>query len=556
MLGYPTDTPPTPSLWLELIHPLDRVRVTAELAAHRTGESPEFTSEYRIQHRNGTYIWVLARGLAVRDAVGNAVRMAGSQTDITKGKIADPVTGLPNRLYFLDRVEATLQAVKDNRSACAVLFLDLDRFKLINDSLGHSAGDELLIGVCRRLRSAVGTPEPPAPGTERVVARFGGDEFAILLVDPDAEYLARVIAERILERLTPAFRVAARQVFASFSIGIAVSSSGQESAEDLLRNADTAMYYAKTHGRGRFEIFDQQMRERAVTRLETESELRKAIPGNELQLYYQPQVHLRTGKVVGHEALVRWNHPVRGLLAPGEFVPIAEESDLIIALGRWVLREACRQTAEWSRRFHANPPIRVSVNVSPRQLAVGGFLEDVRFALRQSGLDPSQLTLEVTESSIMTNREDVITLLNELKKLGIGLEIDDFGTGYSSLSYLQHLPFNTVKIDRSFIRNLATRADSAQIVHAILALAKSLGMAVVAEGVENAEQLEKLDQLECGYAQGFYFARPLPADVAESCIRAAANSGRSGFDRLLDQPSSPADSLSEENSASELALVP
>jgi diguanylate cyclase (GGDEF)-like protein/PAS domain S-box-containing protein len=515
MLGRPDrDRWSDPEEWFGLIHPADRDRVRAAIEAHRLGAAPEFSSEYRMRHTNGSFIWVLTRGIAVRNSEGTAIRMAGSQTDITEGKVADPLTSLPNRLYFLDKLECSLDAARRSKNLFAVLFLDLDRFKLINDSLGHAAGDELLTGVAGRLRASVRTGWK---ARQSAVARLGGDEFAILLGDVGDAADAAVVAQRILDKLDPPFRLDGRQVFATISIGIALSSSG-DTPEDLLRNADTAMYHAKSRGKARFAVFDEGMRERAVARLEIETGLRKAIEAQQLIIYYQPEISVSTQQVIGYEALVRWNHPARGILAPSEFIPIAEESDLIVHLGRWVLKEACRQMAEWHKRFVFDPPLTISVNISSRHLNDGGLVEDVERVLRETGLDPKCLKLEVTESSVMQDPETSLRTLRRLKLMSIGLEIDDFGTGYSSLSYLQRLPFDTVKIDRSFIKELGAGAESSEIVRTIVELARSLEMDVVAEGVETREQLQTVTALGCDYVQGYYFAKPMGAPTTQALL--------------------------------------
>jgi EAL domain-containing protein (putative c-di-GMP-specific phosphodiesterase class I) len=306
-------------------------------------------------------------------------------------------------------------------------------------------------------------------------------------------------------------------VFTTISIGIALSSSG-DTPEDLLRNADTAMYHAKARGKARFAVFDESMRERAVARLEIETGLRKAIESQELILYYQPEMSISTRQVIGYEALVRWNHPARGMLAPSEFIPVAEESDLIVHLGRWVLQQACTQMAAWQKKFVFDPPLTISVNISPKHLNNGGIVEDVVRVLSETGLDPKCLKLEVTEGSIMQDPETALATLRRLKLIGIGLEVDDFGTGYSSLSYLQRLPFDTVKIDRSFIKELGVGAESSEIVRTIVELARSLEMEVVAEGVETEEQLQKVTALGCDYVQGYYFAKPVGAQTTQAVL--------------------------------------
>ena len=511
MLGYPeTEKWMDPEDWFSRIHPSDRSRVKSEIAAHREGRTPEFVSEYRMRKMNGAFIWTLSRGSAVRDAAGAAVRMAGSQTDITEGKIADPLTGLRNRLYLLDRLENSIDAARRTDARFAVLFLDLDRFKLINDSMGHAAGDELLEGIAGRLLARVKDFDSAQVGTlKSIVSRLGGDEFGILvnLVHQPSE--AALLAEQILQALSAPFQIGGRQVFATVSIGIALNSSG-DTPEELLRRADTAMYHAKTAGKARFEVFDEGMRTRAIARLEIETELRKAIDERQLFLHYQPQISVCGQRITGFEALVRWERPGHGVLSPAEFIPVAEETDLIVPLGRWVLEEACRQMAEWQRKFVFDPPLSISVNVSFKQLTDDGFVGDVQRMLADTGLCPGTLKLEMTESAVMESPTATIDTLRRLKDLCVGLEIDDFGTGYSSLSYLSCLPFDTVKIDRSFVSQLGG-TESWAIVRTILDLARSMNLDVVAEGVETADQLRTLTALGCARVQGYYFSRPVAA---------------------------------------------
>jgi len=514
MLGYAeSEQWSGPEEWFSHIHADDQERVRAEIAAHCENKTAEFVSEYRMHHTSGGYIWTLSRGIAIRDASGKAIRMAGSQTDITESKIADPLTRIPNRLYFLDRLESAIESASRQGCLFAVLFIDLDHFKVVNDSLGHAAGDELLIDVAGRLRASIRTSARQRGPVQSVVARIGGDEFAVLLGHLQHAQEASIVAARILERIGEPFHIEGRRIFVSASIGIALSSTGS-TPEDLLRNADTAMYHAKTNGKARFEFFNAGLREQAVTRFETETGLRKAIEENQLVVYYQPIVSLADLRIRGFEALVRWNHPERGIIAPGEFIPIAEESDLILLLGRWVLREACRQMAEWQVRFAPDPPLTISVNVSARQLSDPRLIDDVELALAESGLKHETLALEMTESSVMGDAEQTLAALNRLKRMNIRLEIDDFGTGYSSLSYLQRLPFDILKIDRSFVSELRAGSSSVNIVKAILELGHSFGMEIVAEGVETDEQLSILRQLDCNYIQGFLFSRPLDADTA------------------------------------------
>ena len=525
MLGYATnETWSGPEQWFSHIHADDREQVRAEIAAHCEGKTPEFVSEYRMRHKSGGYIWTLSRGIAVRDQSGTALRMAGSQTDITEGKIADPLTHLPNRLYFIDRLESAIETARQQNAFFAVLFIDLDQFKMVNDSLGHAAGDELLIDVAGRLRTSVRISSRPGGPTQSVVARIGGDEFAILLGHIPHESDASIVASRILERLNEPFQFEGRSMFVSASIGIALSSTGS-TAEELLRNSDTAMYRAKTNGKARYEFFNEGMRERVVTRFEVENGLRKAIEEQHFVVYYQPIVSLSDNNICGFEALVRWNHPERGLVPPSEFIPIAEESEIIVLLGRWVLREASRQMAQWQRNFPSLRPLTISVNVATRQLTDSRLVDDVQSALADSGLDSQSLALEVTESSIMGNAQQTLATLDRLKEMGVGLEIDDFGTGYSSLSYLQRLPFDTLKIDRSFVREMVAGNGSLDIVRAILQLAHSLKLEVVAEGVETELQLCKLRELGCDYLQGYLFSKPVDAAAAERLCQKASDSG-------------------------------
>ena len=522
MLGY-SDAEIHPDLedWFSRIHPSDRQRVKVEIVARSTDAEPIFASEYRICRKDGGYLWVLCRGIVVRDASRRIVRMAGSQSDITEGKVVDPLTGLRNRLYFIDRLEALIEECAGTAGTFAVLFLDVDRFKIVNDSLGHDTGDMLLIEIAERLRSSVRSTDVSARiAFPSAVARFGGDEFAVLLENLHSRSDATMVAERILTQFAAHFEIHGRIIFATVSIGIAMGDSAGTS-NDLLRNADTAMYYAKTRGKARLEIFDEGMRGRALARMELESDLRSAIDENNFLVYYQPEVSLTTGRVVGYEALVRWKHPVRGIVMPGEFLPVAEETGLIVPLGRWVMREACRQMSEWQRNHPQRPPLTISVNASSRELADPDLVPNVARILRETGLDPKSLRIEVTESSIVEDHDRTASTLRRLRELDVSLEIDDFGTGYSSLSRLHEYPFSTVKIDRSFVKDLDTEPESLHLVETILRLAQGLGLSVVAEGIETREQLVKLASLGCGYGQGYYFSRPVDSDSAQRAIQEA-----------------------------------
>jgi diguanylate cyclase (GGDEF)-like protein/PAS domain S-box-containing protein len=526
MLGYTVSTAwSSLEEWLHQIHVQDRDRFREQIKAHCNGGTPEFVSEYRMRHESGDFVWMLSRGIAFRDADGKAIRMAGSQTDINEGKISDPLTQIPNRLYFIDRLQSAIDSAIEQGTSFAVLFLDLDQFKLVNDSLGHAAGNELLVDVARRLSACIRKSIRGSEQRKSIVARVGGDEFAILLSHIQSDADPATVSMRILERLSEPFFLEGRGMFVSASIGIALSSTG-DTSEDLLRNADTAMYQAKANGKGRAEYFNEAMRERVISRIETESGLRKAIDNNQLVLHYQPIVSLSNDCICGFEALVRWNHPERGLIYPGEFIPVAEESDLIIHLGRWVLHESCRQMAEWHRSFASVSPLTINVNVSTRQLCDSRFVEEVELALAESGLNPEALSLEVTEGSLMGNAEQTLATLDRLKAIKVRLEIDDFGTGYSSLSCLQRLPFDTLKIDRSFVCEMSAGNDSADIVKAIVEMAHSLRLEVIAEGVETEEQLSQLRELGCNSVQGFLFSRPVGATIAREIYKEALEVSR------------------------------
>jgi diguanylate cyclase (GGDEF)-like protein/PAS domain S-box-containing protein len=503
-----------PEEWLGRIHSDDVDRVKAEIAAHRSGETAQFQSEHRMRHRDGSYRWMLARGVAVFDERRRAARMAGSQTDITEGKVADPLTGLANRLFLTDRLVHAVERMREGKTRLfAVLFLDLDRFKLVNDSLGHHAGDRFLVAIAGRLKNcAASLPEATGCAT---VARVGGDEFAILLDGIASSLDATEFAGQIHAALRPPFLIQGHQLFASCSIGVAMGSADTTS-EDLLRDADTAMYHAKARGPHRHEIFDAGMRQQAIDRLQLESDLRVAVQRGELSVHYQPKVSLATGRVIEFEALLRWDHPVRGMISPNEFIPLADETGIIVQLGEWVLAQACSQLGRWRKSLGCN--LGISVNLSTRQFQSPELMAQVRRTLAETGLPPYCLSLEITESLLVENAEEAIRLLNQFRDMGIGLKIDDFGTGFSSLSYLHRLPFNELKIDRSFIEGIGGKRDTADIIRTIVLMARALGMTVVAEGVETSEQLLKLVMFGCDYGQGKLFSGPLPAAEAEALI--------------------------------------
>jgi diguanylate cyclase (GGDEF)-like protein len=416
----------------------------------------------------------------------------------------DPLTGLPNRALFLDRLQISLANSRRRRGAVAVLFLDIDNFKVINDSLGHRAGDELLSMVATRITAAL------RPGD--TVARFGGDEFVVLAEQISGVQDAVVIAERISSTFNEPFSLELGENFVSASIGIALSGSSSEEAEDLIRGADSAMYRAKDRGRGQYEVFDELMHARMLGRLRTEKDLREALRRDELTLFYQPVVKLPDGNVVGVEALLRWNHPERGLLEPAEFVPLAEDNGLILPIGRWVLLEACRQAARWRQARPGMPPISVSVNVSAMQACHGSLDRVVAEVLRETGADAHMLKLELTESVLLEETEGLHETLRNLEARGVRLVLDDFGTGYSALGYLHRFPIQGLKIDRSFVEGIESDRKRTAIAQAVIDIARALDIEVVGEGIECSRQAELLFELGCNFAQGFHFAAPAPAE--------------------------------------------
>jgi diguanylate cyclase (GGDEF)-like protein len=459
--------------------------------------------------------------VTMRDATGTPLRRVGAQSDITARRAAeeqlrhealyDALTGLPNRTLLLDRLgQALARAKRHSGSNCSVLFIDLDRFKLVNDSLGHAVGDELLCEAARRLERCI--------RPEDTVARLGGDEFAVLLEAVGAPADATHAAERIQRELGRVFRISDLEVFTTASIGIAIATEDGQRPEDLIRDADTAMYRAKASGKARHQVFDSHMHAQAIASLSLENDLRRALERAEFEVHYQPVVELKQGNVMGFEALVRWHHPTRGLILPGEFIPRAEETGLIVALGRWVLEEACRQMRRWELEFPHDPPMTLSVNLSARQLLEGDIGEAVEEILKRTGFDPRNLHLEITESVIMHRPDLVTVVLSRLKELGIRVSIDDFGTGYSSLSYLHLFPVDTLKIDRSFVNSMNLLGKQRRIVETILMLAKNLGMEVIAEGVEGEDQRLALDNLGCGMAQGYLFSKAVDAKAAGAML--------------------------------------
>jgi diguanylate cyclase (GGDEF)-like protein len=477
--------------------------------------------------REGAQDYLVKKGID-SGLLGRSIRYAiERQSDITARKLAeerllhdalhDHLTGLPNRALFMDRLGMAIAHAKRRLSyTYAVLFIDLDRFKNVNDSLGHSVGDELLIAVARRLESCL------RPGD--TVARLGGDEFTILLDEvADIDHAVQV-AQRLHREMTRPFRVQGHEVFVTMSLGITLGAGGHYNhPEEVLRDADTAMYGAKTSGKARDAVFDCQMHDRAVALLELETDLRRAVERAEFEIYYQPIVSLASGKIDAFEALLRWRHPRRGLLAPDSFVPVAEDTGLIVPIGWWVLREACRQLADWQSLPWTGQHLAVTVNLSGKQFMQADLVERVEEILRDTGIQSGSLRLEMTESTIMEQAEEAVAKLMALRRLGVKLYIDDFGTGYSSLSYLHRLPVDALKIDRSFISEMDNQAERAEIVGTIVTLARTLRMDVAAEGIETAEQVTRLRALACHYGQGYFFSEPLGSSAAAGLIEAGAS---------------------------------
>ncbi len=516
LFGYSADEANrTSAEWTARFHPEDTERVSLNIKRTIESGATNWTDEYRFRRRDGSYAYVVDRGYLVRDGNGRSIRMLGSMMDVSEQKsleeqlthqaLHDPLTRIANRALFRDRVEHALVRAERNSSTIAVLFLDIDNFKSINDSMGHEAGDKLLIAVAERLQDCLRNTD--------TAARLGGDEFAVLADSVSSTGEAVMIGERILDVFRQPFNLGAKDVYVGTSIGIALSWDQASSSETLLRNADLAMYLAKSQGKGKFVVFERKMHEALVERVELESDLRRGIEAREFVVHYQPIFDLGIGELLGMEALVRWMHPKLGLIPPQKFIPLAEETGLIVPLGEWIIVEACNQVQEWRKAFEGDIDLSVSVNISIRQFHERDLAHVVSRALKESGLPPRSLILEITESFMMEDAETTIVKLQKLKDLGVRLAIDDFGTGYSSLSYLQRFPVDILKIDKSFIDKLGQGSEGNAVAKAIIMMGESLKLRTIAEGIEHPEQITELKGLGCGAGQGYHFAHPLTKEA-------------------------------------------
>ena len=535
ILGFtPGTVEPGLEALLTCVHPEDRPALQESM--HRLLKTGEFSGQVVRLHRpDGSLRYAQLQGLGRFDAIGTITQLSGTIQDVSEIKEAeqrirylayyDGTTGLPNRQFFMERLQQALVDAKRYHRQLGVLSLDLDQFKRINDTLGHTAGNELLLAVSRRLSEVVrandtlahdDTDGALAHDGQGTVARLGGDEFSLLITELAHYHDAAKVGRRLLEELRMPFRVAGQEVFVSASLGLALYPLDGEDAESLVKNAGAAMHFAKDQGRDNYQFYSRAMNSTALEKLAMEAQLRRALERDELVLYFQPKIRATTGEIVGLEALIRWQHPELGLVPPSQFIPLAEETGLIVPIGEWVLHSACRQNRLWQQAGH--PPVHVAVNIASPHFRQGALSDSVAAALQDSGLDPGWLELEVTESMLMQSVDTTLATLFKLKDRGVRLAIDDFGTGYSSLSYLKRFPLDTLKIDRSFVKDLPRDAEDAAIAKAIIAMAHSLKLEVVAEGVESAEQLAFLQQHGCDVVQGFLFSRPVPAAAFGSLL--------------------------------------
>jgi predicted signal transduction protein with EAL and GGDEF domain len=532
----------TPDVWLDRVHAEDRPGLEARIQGHLNGGTAHLAAEYRIRHADGSYRWMLSRGMAVRDeTTGKAYRLAGSQTDIDERKrmeeqlmhlaLHDPLTHLPNRTLFFDRLaQGFARARKSGRDeSLALVFVDIDRFKNINDSLGHVVGDEVLEVVAERFRACVervaGDLGQESGGERRrsrrrgiewTIARMGGDEFTVLLENVDSIRDATQVVGNLEEQFRKPVQIAGRELYVTLSTGIVLGPGEYERPEDLMRDADTAMYRAKAGGRARCEIFDERMLARVQEELRLETSLHRALAGDEFHVVYQPIIELETERLRGFEALLRWHHPERGLIPPSKFIPMAEETGLIIPLGRWLFTEACRQLRHWHDLDPKFQCLTLATNLSLRQIYSPELVDEVSEMVRQAGLDPGLLHFEITENTLIEHPAQVTKVLLRLKRQGFKVAIDDFGTGYSSLAVLESLPVDVLKMDQVFVARMGETEKARQIVATIIGLAGALGHEIIAEGIETEAQLKELKKLGCALGQGHHFSEALAGEEVET----------------------------------------
>jgi diguanylate cyclase (GGDEF)-like protein/PAS domain S-box-containing protein len=509
--------------WFDRVDQRDRETFENALNLHLEGRIGFFECEYRMITKGGDVRWVSSRGLAVRDENGQSQRMAGSMTDITRRKqtearllheaMHDALTGLPNRILFMDRLDLALRRYRRDASKLfAVLFFDLDRFKHVNDSLGHAVGDELLAQIAGRLHGCL------RPGD--TLARLGGDEFAIVLNDISGPTDAIYVVERLQDALSKEVEIEAHSVYTSASIGIAISADHYRTPDEMLRDADIAMYRAKSSGQATYAVFDTYMHDQAMFQHRMETDLRRALDKGEFDIFYQPIISMDDERVLGFEALLRWHHPTRGLVMPDEFISIVEETSLVVPIGWWVIERACRQLAKWQRLFPVEPALAMSINVSGKLFLTDDMAKRLASLLEDCNLDPSAIRLEITERVVMDHGDLVLSTLSDLREMGVELHVDDFGTGYSSLTYLQRFRYDSLKIDRSFVATMSDKVDSSAIVEAIITLGMTLGMKVIAEGVETPEQVTRLRAMQCPEAQGYWYSKSLHQDAVNDFLKA------------------------------------
>lgn len=529
MLGYgDKEIAPVIDSWLSKVHPDDLGLLQIEMSRHLDNETELFQFNHRVFCKDNCFLWVSCRGMAKRGQDGIAYRMSGSLTDISRQKqfeeqilfdaFHDPLTNLPNRAFLMERISHSLERAKrSSNEQFALIFLDLDRFKNINDSLGHSLGDLLLQKLAIRLKDSLRTID--------TVARIGGDEFVILIDSISDIDEVIIIANRIIEALSQTVDLDTNDVSINASLGIVVFSDNYENADEILRDADIAMYEAKRNTFRRYEIFNLDMRKKANTKLKLETELRHALQFNEFELFYQPILCVESSSLVSFEALIRWHQRVKGYILPAEFIPLAEETGLIIPIGQWVINEACKQIAIWKKSISPGNHISVNINLSTKQFSDPLLCQKIKECIQEYNIEGNNLVFEITESAFIDDRIKVIATLNELREMGVQVHIDDFGTGYSSLSYLHSLPFDALKIDRSFINQMDTEDENAsiEIIQAIISLGKDLGKTVIAEGVESQHELEILSEMKCGYFQGYLIAKPMNKNDASQFLQEEFN---------------------------------